>query len=149
MSVNSSPLPSMPEAKPIILLVDDDADLRSLLERVLLRAGLVVHSAGDGRQAIKLLARETFDLVVTDIIMPDVEGIELILKIRRDHPKLPIIAMSAGGRLKADGYLKMAQSFGANQILEKPFPIDVLLTEVRRLTDRSGTPPAPAAAPPA
>lgn len=133
----------MPDSPTPILLVDDDNDLRNLLERVLLRNGLAVHAAADGRQAIKLLAKERFSLVVTDIIMPDVEGIELILKIRKDHPNLPIIAMSAGGRLNAEGYLKMARSLGANQILEKPFPIDVFLAEIRRLLP----PPAEATGP--
>jgi DNA-binding NtrC family response regulator len=140
--MNSWDPTTMPDPQPTILLVDDDQDLRNLLERVLLRSGMAVHPAGDGRQAIKLLARQKFDLVVTDIIMPDVEGIELILKIRKEHPGLPIIAMSAGGRLKADGYLKMAQTFGANQVLEKPFPIDVFVGEVRRLALSAGAAPA-------
>lgn len=139
----------MPENQPQLLLVDDDNDLRNLLERVLLRNAYRVHAAADGRQAIKLLGRERFDLVITDIIMPDVEGIELILKIRKDHPNLPVIAMSAGGRLHAEGYLKMARSLGANQILEKPFSIESLLDGIRKLV-----PPAPGetsapAAPPA
>lgn len=132
----------MPENQAHLLLVDDDNDLRNLLERVLLRNGFRVHAAADGRQAIKLLGRERFDLVVTDIIMPDVEGIELILKIRKDHPSLPIIAMSAGGRLNAEGYLKMARSLGANRILEKPFSIDSLLEGIRELL-----PPPPSAPP--
>jgi DNA-binding response OmpR family regulator len=133
----------MPDSPKPILLVDDDTDLRNLLERVLLRNGLTVRTAGDGRQAIKLLSKEPFSLVVTDIIMPDVEGIELILRIRKDHPALPIIAMSAGGRLNAEGYLKMARSLGANQILEKPFSIDVFIAEIRKLLHPTPAPPGP------
>jgi DNA-binding response OmpR family regulator len=133
----------MPEFQKPILLVDDDTDLRNLLERVLIRNGLSVRAASDGKQAITLLDKEHFSLVITDIIMPNVEGIELILRIRKEHPSLPIIAMSAGGRVNAEGYLKMARSLGANQILEKPFSIDVFIAEIRKLLP-SQTDSAPA-----
>ncbi len=128
----------MPDPKPIILLVDDDDDLRSVLERVLVRSGFTVLAARDGSQGLKILGSQKVDLMVTDIIMPDVEGVELILKARKERPGLPIIAMSAGGRLKADGYLKMAKACGANQILEKPFGIESLIQEVRRLLPPAG-----------
>lgn len=131
----------MSEAKPIVLLIDDDNDLRSVLERVLVRSGFQVLAAGDGNAGLKILKSEKVDVMVTDIIMPDVEGVELILKVRKDHPTLPIIAMSAGGRLKADGYLKMAKACGANQILEKPFGIDLFVREIRNLLASGGTAP--------
>lgn len=112
---------------PTILLVDDDADLRSLLRRTLLRAGYSVHEAENGREGLNVLALSPVDVVVTDIIMPDMEGVEFILLLRRTRPSLRVIAMSAGGRLSPDSYLDLARRSGAIRTLAKPFDLEDFL----------------------
>jgi len=113
-----------------ILVVDDDDGFRSMLRRTLQRAGHTVLEAADGSAALRALRDVTPELVITDIIMPGMEGIETIRAMRRSHPRLAIIAMSGGGRMKPNGYLEMAQAFGASRILSKPFDNDQLFAAV-------------------
>ena len=127
----------MPDPQPTILLVDDDQDLRNLLERVLLRSGMAVHPAGDGRQAIKLLARQKFDLVVTDIIMPgDWTGQRLAGELRRQRPGLGVILMSGygPGRLEETGGTASTGTF-----LAKPYSIRALKESVEQQLACIGT----------
>lgn len=104
-----------------ILLIDDDDALRKMLRLTLTGMGHSVVEARNGREGVALDATQQPDLVLTDIIMPDKEGIETILEIRRQHPETRIIAMSGGGRVNARDYLVMARRFGARYVLEKPF----------------------------
>src|SRR4051812_4019857 len=106
-----------------ILVVDDSAELRKTIVRMLAKAGHEVRDASNGAAALRELERGSFDLVVTDIVMPDMEGLELIRQVKKNHADLPIIAMSGGGRGSVDDYLKLATSFGAAKTLEKPFQI--------------------------
>ena len=85
-----------------ILLVDDDEAVRSVLRRSLVKAGYEVHEAGEGGAALKLLASAPADLIITDLVMPEMEGIEFIMALRKTHPKLPVIAMSGGGKVGAE-----------------------------------------------
>lgn len=115
-----------------ILLVDDDEAFRSMLRRTLERAGYVVTEAADGRAALRALSGgATVDLVITDIIMPDMEGIETIRTLRRTHPELKVIAMSGGGRMQPHDYLEVAKAFGAVRVLEKPFENEDLFAAIR------------------
>ena len=114
-----------------ILLVEDEEQLRSMLKIVLENAGHTVHEAGDGKEALESYIRHPADLVVTDIVMPNKEGIETILEFRRNHPGLRIIAMSGGGRNSAQDYLKLAKSFGADYVLTKPFSNQAILDVVK------------------
>jgi two-component system, cell cycle sensor histidine kinase and response regulator CckA len=114
-----------------ILIVDDEAGVRKFLKLVLEKAGFDVCEAPDGVQAVKAVDREPVDILVTDLIMPDQEGIETIRKIRKDKPDIRIIAMSG----KPD-YLRIAQTLGADSILEKPVSPDKLVALVRDLLDR-------------
>ena len=116
-----------------ILLVDDDEQLRPMLKMVLERAGHVVSEAGNGREALASYSREQTELVVTDLVMPDKEGLEMIMELRRSYPGLKIIAMSGGGRTGAKNYLELAVKFGANHILNKPFTNQDLLNGVKML----------------
>jgi CheY-like chemotaxis protein len=117
-----------------VLVVDDDDAVRFCVASYFAEQGHTVAEAPDGRDALRLLGRESpFDLVVTDIIMPDVEGIGLIIKIRDDYPGVRVIAMSGGGKLSAEFYLEAAEMLGANAILEKPFSPGDLLAAVERL----------------
>jgi CheY-like chemotaxis protein len=110
-----------------ILLIDDDEAFRSMLRRTLQRLGHTVTEAADGAAALRVLRDATVDLVMTDIIMPGMEGIETIRALRRGHPQLNVIAMSGGGRIKAEGYLDDAKAFGAVRVLRKPFDGEELL----------------------
>jgi CheY-like chemotaxis protein len=126
---------------PSILLIDDDDTLRLTLRRSLERAGYETHEADNGRTALNCLREAPVDLILTDILMPEMEGIELILSLRRSLPTLPIIAMSGGGRATPEGYLKLSQDSGATSILTKPFEIEQLLATVSALIgapDRTG-----------
>jgi DNA-binding response OmpR family regulator len=107
-----------------ILIIDDDRQMRRLLARVLKRAGYAVHEAENGRIGLEQLRRLRLALVITDIVMPHMEGIETIRAIRREAPATPILAISGGG---SPIYLRAATEFGAMATLEKPFnPEDLL-----------------------
>jgi DNA-binding response OmpR family regulator len=109
-----------------VLLVDDTPQLRTTIERLLKHAGHAVTTAANGAEALRELERGTFDVIVTDIVMPDMEGLELIRRVRKAQASLPIIAMSGGGRGSVDDYLALASTFGAAKTLQKPFPIETL-----------------------
>ena len=127
-----------------ILIIDDDQAMLNVLRRGLSRAGHETIEATSGRDALRLFGEQSVDIVVTDIIMPDLEGVELIQALRRSHPKLPIIAISGGGRLKPGTYLNLAQASGAAKALQKPFELDQLLSAVNELLGRppNSRPPA-------
>lgn len=103
-----------------ILIIDDDELLRSVLAKALTHAGHTVIQAADGRQGVDLVRATEIDVAVTDLIMPVQEGVETIITLRRDQPKLPIIAMS-GGASNSKLYLEIAEKIGARHILSKPF----------------------------
>lgn len=113
-----------------ILLIDDDEAVRTALRRTLERFGHVIHEAPEGGAALRMLRDDSVDLIITDIIMPGMEGIETIRALRRDHPEVPVIAISGGGRFRPDSYLDIAASFGAVHTLSKPFEPEELLTAV-------------------
>ena len=125
--------PTTPLPKQHILIVDDDEAVRSVIRRSLERAGYGVREAREGGAALKLLASAPADLVITDLVMPDMEGIALILSLRKSHPKLPVIAMSGGGRMRPEGYLDIARNCGAARILAKPFDVEDLIAMVQQL----------------
>lgn len=113
-----------------ILIIDDEQAIRSVLRRALERAGHEVSEADDGRAGLKQIAQSPFDLVVTDIVMPKMEGIEFILQVHREQPGLKVIAVSGGGRVAPKAYLDMARSAGAVSVLAKPFAIEEFLAAV-------------------
>ena len=109
---------------PRILLVDDDDSFRKMLRLSLVRLGHEVVEARDGKEAVRLVREGPPDVMVTDLVMPEKEGLETIDEVRRQYPGLKIIAMSGGGRVNASDYLKIARAMGADQVLAKPFSID-------------------------
>ncbi len=113
-----------------ILLIDDETDILLLLQRILENAGYNVMTAENGKIADRLLALHSFDLVITDIIMPEKDGMEVIFQLRQTSPGIKIIAISGGGKLAPEGYLKMAEIAGANAIIQKPFESSDLITVV-------------------
>ena len=115
-----------------VLVVDDDEAVRSTVRRTLEREGHVVEEAIDGRDAIDAIIHARFAVVITDVFMPGLDGIETIARIRELDPALPIIAIS--GRA-TDGFspLEDAKLLGADRVLGKPFQVDELLGMVLEL----------------
>ena len=113
-----------------VLLVDDEVLVLRLFEAVLELEHHDVTTASNGTAAMAALANGTFDVVVTDIVMPDKEGLETIMEMRKLKPDLPIIAMSGGGRGSSADYLEMAAMLGARKTLAKPFSTQELLDAV-------------------
>jgi len=111
-----------------ILVIDDDPNIRALLYDALLTAGHTVLLAEDGGAGLKLQARSPADLVITDIYMPDKEGLEVIRTLRTYRPRVPVIAIS--GRPYLMSALFLAQRLGAVHTLEKPFGARELLAAV-------------------
>lgn len=112
-----------------VLVADDDAGVRRVLERALVREGYEVTCAVDGAEALEAIEADVPDLIVTDINMPDMDGIELLIHVAR-RGGIKVIAISGGGLFPADELLEDARLFGAVDILPKPFDVDVLLERV-------------------
>ena len=119
-------------SKAKILIVDDEAPMRFVIEHLLNSEGYKVFTAANGEIALELASRESFDLVMTDLIMPGKDGIETILLLRASQPKMKIIAMSGGWNGGANSYLRLAGKIGASSTLAKPFDKTTLLQAVER-----------------
>ena len=104
-----------------ILVIDDEPRMIRVIGEILNKAGHEVVTAESGDEGIACIAKHAIDLVITDIIMPEKEGIETIGEIKQDHPDLPIIAISGGSLKGAGSYLETAAALGAAATLEKPF----------------------------
>ncbi|MEW5726067.1 MAG: response regulator [Thermodesulfobacteriota bacterium] len=116
-----------------ILVIDDDESLRKMLGQMLVKAGHEVRLARDGREGVLLFRQGPADLVITDILMPEKEGIETILELRREYPQVKILAISRGGTVDPGTYLNMARDLGADRTLGKPFSwsrLDEVLKEL-------------------
>jgi CheY-like chemotaxis protein len=113
-----------------ILLVDDDPLVRGTLHAMLARSGYQVEDADNGESALEAFAREPHDVVITDLVMPDMEGLETIRELRRRFGDVRIIAISGGGVGSASHYLQAAKRLGAVRVLSKPFSNDEILAAV-------------------
>lgn len=118
-----------------ILIIDDDLQILTMLKLMLEHEGYEVTTAGDGKSGVKSYRKNPADLVITDIIMPDQEGLETISELRQDFPDLRIIAMSGGGRIDSGQYLNIAKEFGANCIFTKPIEREKLVNAVKKLLE--------------
>lgn len=114
-----------------ILVIDDDGQVRSMLRMTLEREGYEVEEAPDGRVGMRLFYEKPTDLVITDIVMPEKEGIETIRELSQDSPRTKIIAISGGGSLNSMTYLLMAGKLGASRAFSKPVDQVELLKAVR------------------
>jgi len=114
---------------PAILVVDDDDGMRHLLRRMLERAGFAVVTAAHGREALERIRTRTIDVVITDMVMPEMDGIELTRALVAEYPGLPIIAIS--GVHDWSNYFRMALRFGAKAGLQKPVSPVALVQAVR------------------
>ncbi|HXA39599.1 MAG TPA: response regulator [Phenylobacterium sp.] len=126
-----------------VLLVEDDPDLLLLLTAAFVREGFQTYCARNGRVGVELLQALQPDLMVTDIVMPEMEGIGTIMEARRVAPDTRVIAISGGGHYgRSQNFLVWAQELGADEVLAKPFRMSSLITAARVVLDRppSGPP---------
>jgi DNA-binding response OmpR family regulator len=126
------PTDQAPAPKSVVLVIDDDRDYRALVRYHLETAGYFVLELSAGTQAADVLSRHSVQLVILDLVMPDHEGIETILELRRKGFRTKILAISGAGG--AEQYLKLAAHMGADACLQKNRPIEGLLAKVAQLT---------------
>lgn len=124
-----------------ILVVDDEKPIREAVQAILEGMGHQVGCAGNGHEALAKLAEGRVDLMITDIFMPEMEGLETIQQVRKRFPDLKVIAMSGGTpRGPKVDYLKLARTFGAKRVLEKPFTAEKLREVLREAGLADGAP---------
>lgn len=118
-----------------ILVVDDDVAISELLKEYLTLHNFDVHTAKNGREALGVLEQIAVDLVITDIIMPDVSGIRFIYELRKQKHDVRIIAMSGGDLNRNFNGLDVAREMGAEAVFVKPFEFDELVSTIRKMSD--------------
>ena len=116
-----------------ILVIDDEESVRTVLRQMLEKEGYEIEDAEDGAVGLKLLHEHLPDLIITDLFMPEKEGIETMIEVRKHFPQVKIIAISGGGRMGKLDLLPMAESFGAQRTLAKPFERQELLETVKEV----------------
>lgn len=119
----------------VILVIDDDAQVCDLLVRLFQSSGHTVFAAENGALGLEILENKNVDLVITDIFMPEKEGLETIIEIKRDFPGIKIIAIS-GGDAQGNDYLTMVKPLGAEEALSKPFSNEQIVEVVERILAR-------------
>jgi DNA-binding NtrC family response regulator len=128
------------EMSACVLVIDDDPIVCTTVQHVLGRAGHEVHTASNFSQALDLVESHRFDLVITDLVMPDVDGVTVILAFKGQFPEMPLIAMSGGARFGTSDSLAAAKEAGADEILRKPFSAEAITTLVATVLKQRGTP---------
>jgi DNA-binding response OmpR family regulator len=116
-----------------ILIVEDDKELREMLKLSLIRRKYTVFEAADGKEAITHFKPSITDLVITDLIMPEEDGLKVIIKLREIKPSIKIIAISGGGKVGPGSYLNLAKALGADAIFSKPFSTRDLIVKIEAL----------------
>ncbi len=117
-----------------ILVVDDDRDFLEVIGDMLNYNGFVTYKALSFNEAVKILTKEAIDLIIIDIIIPERDGYELISFVQQEYPDIKIIAISGGGQINKDTYLKVAENMQVNATLAKPFCRDSLLQVIGKLS---------------
>ncbi len=120
---------------PGVLIVEDEKELREMLKTSLLRRKMNVFEAANGKDAIVHFKPSITDLVITDIIMPEEDGLKVIMKLRELKPEIKIIAISGGGKAGPGSYLKLAKALGADAVFSKPFSISDLISKIEELVN--------------
>lgn len=113
-----------------ILIIDDDDALRQILRLSLVQLGYAVHQASNGKIGLRMYGEQRIDLVITDLLMPEKDGFEIIMDLRKIDPTVKIIVMSGGARLRSEEILPIAKQLGAALTLNKPFSFDELRVAV-------------------
>jgi CheY-like chemotaxis protein len=119
-----------------LLVVDDNDDMRQSMKRLLEHFGYEVRVAQDGRHALETQRQAPSDVLITDIFMPDTDGLETINQFREAFPDMKIIAMSGGGASLEADYLSTASVVGADAVLRKPFSKESLLQALEKLAEK-------------
>lgn len=119
-----------------VLLIDDEKMLRDVLRDAFEAAGYDVAVAANGTDGVRLFEEAPSDIIVTDILMPDKDGLEVIMELRKRHPNVKIVAISGGDRTGNRQYLRIARELGAARILHKPFRPKELLALVEEVLGR-------------
>lgn len=114
-----------------ILIIDDEPQIRSMLRLMLERVGYEVIEAADGMEGIRQYRDNPADVIITDLIMPNKDGIGMIIELKKEFPEIKIIAMSGGGVNRPEGYLDGAKKLGATRTLTKPIDRDEMITAVK------------------
>ena len=114
-----------------VLVIDDEALVRKTVRKTLDKAGYQVLEASDGESGLALHQDSPVDIIITDILMPGMDGLQILRAIRSEDQHTKVIAISGGGRVNGDSYLHWASKFSANVILEKPFGSLELLAAVK------------------
>jgi len=115
------------------MIIDDDRDLREMLRTALLRKEYTVVEADNGREALKNFKPGLTDLVITDLLMPEEDGLKVIMMMRELKKGIRVIAISGGGKAGPGNYLEMAKALGADAVFSKPFAINDLVTRIEEL----------------
>jgi CheY-like chemotaxis protein len=123
-----------------ILIIDDEPQIRSMLRLMLERVGYEIAEAPDGIEGIRQYRKNPADLIITDLIMPNKDGIGMIIDLKREFPKVKIIAMSGGGVNRPEGYLDGAKKLGATRTLTKPIDRDEMLQAVKETLKDTAAP---------
>jgi CheY-like chemotaxis protein len=118
---------------PRVLIIEDEVELREMIKTSLIRRKYTVLEAENGKDALLHFKPSMTDLVVTDLIMPEEDGLKVIMKLRELKPSLKIIAISGGGKAGPGGYLNLAKALGAHAVLSKPFSINDLIMKIEEL----------------
>ena len=122
-----------PMTKKRILVADDDPGIRRTLQIGLTQAGYEVIEARDGAEAMRLWRDDGADLVISDIYMPDEDGLEVIRELRAESPTTPVIAMTDGGRSRNLDPLRHSETFGAARTIAKPFTLEAMLAILKQV----------------
>ena len=120
-----------------ILVIDDDAAIQMLFTQFLSHLNHRVETASDGKKGLAKMKEDTPDLIITDIMMPEMDGLELVQAIRDCYPTLPVIAISGGMQTSAVNFLPLAKRFGAFRVFEKPVALGKLKEAVDELLSTS------------
>ncbi|MGD0582178.1 MAG: response regulator [Bacteroidales bacterium] len=120
-----------------ILVIDDEPSIVLMIKKMLEKAGHEVDMALNGLEGIELFEKYKPDLVISDIIMPQKEGLETIMMLRKNYPELKIIAISGGGRIGPEGYLPTAKLLGADMVFQKPLVQKEFLEAVAKLLNQA------------
>ncbi len=116
-----------------ILIIEDDLSVQQMFKQYLESKGFTVCCASEGRQGMDLMKQQKIDLIITDIMMPEMDGLEVIQEVREHYSDTPIIAISGGMRDVPINFLPHAKKFGACRVFEKPIPLTTLLAAVQEL----------------
>lgn len=120
-------------AKKKVLIIDDDDIVLVVVKQYLEKEGYTVFAQSDSQSIDAFIVKFEPDILITDILMPDKDGIEIIRQVKSQFPAIPVIAISAGGRIDAKFHLRHIEMLGADAIMKKPIDKDELINNIRKL----------------